>query len=455
LDSLCIVDGFCGAGGASLGIEMALGQSPTIGVNHDEDAIAVHAINHPSTIHFEQDIYTVDPHKATGGRQPYGAWWSPDCTHHSRAKGGKPLSNKRRGLPRAVTSWAARVRPRLNLVENVVDMLSWGPLDDNGRPRTKEAGRYFRHWIGTFRKLGYRVEWRKLRACDYGAPTTRERLYVIARLDGDPVWPSPTHGEPGNVLGLPSYLDAASCIDWSIPCRSIFDREKPLVPKTESRIARGIDKFVLNDPSPYIVGGNVPFLIQKGFGERVGQDPRTFDIRRPLSTVVAGGVKHELVVAFLARHFGGRGTPGSHLDEPMRTVTTQDHHGLVEAVLDGEPDRSEQVAAFLMAYYGTGTGQSLRRPLRTVTTRDRFALVTVHGVPHRITDIRTRHLVPRELARAQGFPDSYVFDRGAGGKRLSTSAQVRLIGNSVCPPVAAALVRANCAEHAIAHPAAA
>ena len=449
MSDLCIVDGFCGAGGASLAFEIALGQSPTIGVNHDEDAIAVHAINHPNTIHFEQDIYTVDPHEATGGRQPYGAWWSPDCTHHSRAKGGKPLSNKRRGLPRAVTSWASRVRPRLNLVENVVDMLSWGPLDENGRPRTNGVGRYFRNWIGTFRKLGYQVEWRRLRACDYGAPTTRERLYVIARLDGSPVWPAPTHGEPGNVFGLPAYRDAASCIDWSIPCRSIFDRDKPLVEKTEARIARGIDKFVLNDPNPYIVGGHVPFLVQLGFGEREGQDPRTFDIRRPLSTVVAGGVKHELVVAFLARHFGGRGTSGSRLDEPMRTVTTQDHHGLVEAVLDGEPDRSEKVAAFLMAYYGTGTGQSLRRPLRTVTTRDRFALVTVHGIPHRITDIRTRHLVPRELARAQGFPDSYRFDRGAGGKRLSVSAQVRLIGNSVCPPVAAALIHANCADVAV------
>lgn len=248
------------------------------------------------------------------------------------------------------------------------------------------------------------------------------------------------------MFGLPPHRDAASCIDWTVPCRSIFERERPLVEKTLARIARGIDKFLINDPDPYIVGGGAGFLIQKGFGERVGQDPRTFDIRRPLSTVVAGGVKHELAVAFLARHFGGSGTAGSRMDEPARTVTTQDHHALVEAVLDGEPDRSEQVAAFLMAYYGTGTGQSLRRPLRSVTTRDRFALVTIHGIEHRITDIRTRHLIPRELARAQGFPDSYVFNRGANGRALSTSAQVRLIGNSVCPPVGAAIVRANCED---------
>lgn len=441
---MLIVDGFAGGGGASTGIEWGAGCSPTIAINHDPEAIAMHAINHPATRHYCESIYKVRPEVATGGASPDFAWFSPDCTHFSRAKGGKPVSSKRRGLAWMVTAWAQRVQPAMIAVENVAELLTWGPLGADGRPCPRSSGRYFRAWVAKLRRLGYRVEWRKLRACDYGAPTTRERLYVLASLDGDPRWPLPTHGEPGNVLGLPPWRTAAECIDWSIPCRSIFDRDKPLVDKTLARIARGVRKFAIDDPSPFIVGGDrVPSIVQLGFGERPGQAPRVYDARKPLSTVVAGGVKHELVVAFLARHFGGRGTDGSSLREPMRTVTTQDHHALVTATLDGEPDRSEQVAAFLMAYYGTGEGSSLRAPMRTVTTRDRFALVTVDGYPHRITDIKTRHLTPRELATAQGFPADYVLDPVIDGKRLSATAQVRMVGNSVAPPVAAAIVRAN------------
>ena len=441
---MLIVDGFAGGGGASTGIEWGSGFAPTIAINHDPEAIAMHAINHPSTRHYCESIYKVRPEVATAGASPDFAWFSPDCTHFSQAKGGKPVSSGRRGLAWMVTAWAQRTSPRMIAVENVPQFLTWGPLDVNDRPRADAAGRYFRAWASKLRRLGYRVDWRRLRACDYGAPTTRERLYVLAGLECDPRWPEPTHGEPGNVLGLAPYRAAAECIDWTIPCRSIFDREKPLVAKTLARIARGVQKFVIDDPDPYIVGGDrAATLVQLSFGEREGQAPRVYDIRRPLSTVVAGGVKHALVVAFLARHFGGRGTPGSSLREPARTVTTQDHHALVTATLDGQPDRSEQVAAFLMSYYGTSTGSSLRAPLPTVTTHDRFALVTVHGVPHRITDIATRHLTPRELASAQGFPADYVLDPQIDGKPLSRTAQVRMIGNSVCPPVAAAIVRAN------------
>lgn len=437
---MLIIDGFAGGGGASLGIEMALGRSPSIAINHDEEAIAMHAANHPSTIHYTQSIFDVRPEVATNGVSPVLAWYSPSCTHFSRAKGGKPLSSQIRGLAWTVPSWAARIRPEVIVVENVPAFLTWGPLDENGRPRAKDTGRYYRQWVARLRQLGYHVEWRTLRACDYGVPTTRERLYVLATLKRRPVWPAPTHGGPGQ----PPHVAASTIIDWSVPCRSIFDRPKPLVTATLRRIARGIERFVIGDPDPYLVDAErAATLVQLGFGERPGQAPRTYDIRRPLSTVVAGGVKHELVVAFLARHFGGRGTPGSSLREPARTVTTQDHHALVTATLNGRPDRSEQVAAFLTTYNGTAVGASLRSPLPTVTTHDRFALVTVAGTQHRITDIMTRHLTPRELANAQGFPADYVLEAEVDGKKLSRSAQVRMIGNSVCPPVAAAIVAAN------------
>ena len=441
---MLIVDGFAGGGGASTGIEWGSGHAPTIAIDHDPEAIAMHAINHPATRHYCESIYKVRPEVATDGASPDFAWFSPDCTHFSQAKGAKPVCSKRRGLAWMVTAWAQRVRPRMIAVENVPAFLTWGPLDANGRPRASGTGRYFRAWVSKLHRLGYTVEWRKLRACDYGAPTTRERLYILASLDGAPRWPAPTHGEPGNVLGLAPYHAAAECIDWTIPCRSIFDRDKPLVDATLRRIARGVQRFVIDDPDPYLVGEDrAATLVQLGFGERPGQAPRVYDIRRPLSTVVAGGVKHELVVAFLARHFGGRGTVGSSLREPTRTVTTQDHHALVTATLDGKPDRSARVAAFLTTYNGTAIGSSLRAPLPTVTTHDRFALVTVAGHRHRITDIATRHLTPRELATAQGFPASYVLDPEIDGKRLSLSAQVRMVGNSVSPPVAAAIVRAN------------
>ena len=253
---MLIVDGFAGGGGASTGIEWGSGFAPTIAINHDPEAIAMHAINHPSTRHYCESIYKVRPEVATGGASPDFAWFSPACQHFSSARGGKPVTNRARGLAWMVTAWAQRVRPRLIAVENVVEWLTWGPLDENGRPRAKDAGRYFRAWCSKLRRLGYHVDWRNLRACDYGAPTTRERLYVLASLDGAPRWPAPTHGEPGNLLGLAPYRAAAECIDWSIPCRSIFDREKSLVAATLRRIARGVQRFVIDDPNPYIVDGD-------------------------------------------------------------------------------------------------------------------------------------------------------------------------------------------------------
>ena len=439
-----VVDLFAGGGGVTQGLEDA-GLDVDIAVNHDPEAIAMHAANHPRTRHLLDDVWKVKPRVATGGRRVRLLWASPNCTHFSRARGGKPRDLGNRSLSWSVVRWAREVRPDVIIGENVREWLDWGPLDENDQPDKARAGESFRRWVRELERLGYVVEWRVLRACDYGAPTTRERVFLVARCDGLPiVWPAPTHGAVGNILGLEPYGSAASCIDWTLPVPSIFDRDRDLVEATLNRLARGVRKFVLCD-DPFLVANDnaAATLIHLSNGERRGQAPRAYDIRDPLSTVVAGGVKHGLVVAFLARHFGGNGTSGSDLREPMRTTTTQDHHALVTATLDGRPDRSEQVAAFLTTYYSTAIGSDLRAPLPTVTTRDRFALVMVKGAPHRITDIGMRHLVPRELARANGFPDSYILDPLVDGKPLSRTAQVHKLGNCVCPVMARRLAEAN------------
>lgn len=422
-----LVDNFAGGGGASLGIEMALGRSPDIAVNHDPAAVALHAENHPATRHLCESVWDVDPTEVTDGRRVALAWFSPDCTHFSKAKGGKPRSKNIRGLAWVVIRWAKAVRPRVIILENVEEFKTWGPLLDDGMPDPSKRGATFRRWLEELEECGYKAEVRELRACDYGAPTTRKRLFVIARCDGEGIaWPEPTHGQE-------NYETAAECIDWSVPCPSIFERKRPLAENTHRRIARGIQKFTIDADEPFIAptsGPMSPSLIQTGYGERKGQAPRTLDLHQPLGTVVAGGTKHALVAAFLSKHYGGNYTgAGVDLGAPMHTVTAVDHHALV--------------SAFLTKYYGTSTGQALDEPTHTVTANHHLGLVAVRGERYRIADIGMRMLIPRELFRAQGFPDSYRIDIGLGGKPLTKTAQVRMAGNSVCPPIAAALVRAN------------
>jgi DNA (cytosine-5)-methyltransferase 1 len=494
-----VVDNFAGGGGASTGIELATGRSPDIAVNHDPEALAMHAANHPGTRHLREDVFDVDPVEVCGGRPVGLAWFSPDCTFHSKARGGKPFRDRRkalrrRGLAWVVTRWARAVHPRVICLENVEEFEDWGPLTAEGVPDPDRAGFTFRRWVAQLERAGYAVEWRQLRACDFGAPTTRKRLYVVARCDGAPiVWPTPTHG-PGRAE---PYRTAAECIDWSIPVPSIFERERPLAEATLRRIARGIQRYVIDAARPFVVpvagsavapvitehanasnprswradeplrtqcanvkGGHfalvAPTLVQTGYGERVGQAPRALDVQAPLGTVVGGGAKHALVTAFLAKHFGGNESPGSSLARSMDTVTARDHHGLVTAQLSlldriesPRRDHREEVRALLVKFYGNEReGHSLQLPLGTVTTKDRFGLVTVHGLPYAIVDIGMRMLQPRELFRAQGFPDAYVIDRGEDGAPLTKTAQVRMCGNSVAPPVAAALVAANLAQPA-------
>ncbi|WP_312990891.1 DNA cytosine methyltransferase [Atlantibacter hermannii] len=643
-----IVDNFAGGGGASTGIELATGRSVDIAINHDENAVAMHTTNHPDTLHYCESVFDVNPMAATAGRPVGLAWFSPDCRHFSKAKGSKPVEKEIRGLAWIVIRWALAVRPRVMMLENVEEFKTWGPLlDAEMRPDPTRAGETFEAFCGMLScgvpaghpalaecceflgiaadgeqaqqleaGLGYSVEHRELRACDFGAPTIRKRFFMVMRCDGVPVsWPEQTHGDPKSSAvqngKLKAWRTAAECIDWSLPAPSIFDRKKPLAENTLKRIARGIQRFVIDNASPFIVkcnhtstrtsydcfrgqalseplqtitkthgyaiavphltkfrsgatgqpltepaptitagtskrpGGNghalglveaalTPFLasnggseyqakprpldkpahtilktsraclvapvivrqfgasvghsadepsatitaggggksqmvtstlIQMGYGERPGQQPRVLQLEKPLGTVTAGGGKFGLVAANLVKHFGGNYSgPGAAMDAPAHTVTTTDHHGLVTSHLvklrgtcrDGqrtnEPmptitacglhvgevetmlavesydeQRADQVLAFLREYCGA----------------DSDGLVTVDGIVYRIVDIGMRMLQPHELYRAQGFPEWYIIDRDYRGVKYAKDKQVARCGNAVPPPFAEALVRAN------------
>jgi len=550
-----IIDLFAGGGGASVGIEAATGRCVDLAVNHDKAALEVHKANHPTTKHLPADIWDVRPADATRGAPVDLLWASPDCTHFSVAKGGKPRKQKIRSLAWAVVRWAKAVRPRVIFLENVSEFRGWGPLGPDDKPDKKRMGETFRRWKGQLERLGYKVDYRVLDASLYGAPTRRRRLFLVARCDGLPIrWPEPTHG-----TGRLPLRTAAECIDWSIPCPSIFERKKPLADKTLWRIAQGIRRFLMESSAPFIVGyhseragesarvepltdplptqttenrfglivptivgvggragqsgptaadapvGTItakndraliaptlikvnhgkretrgesiseplttvtatqrghalvaPTLIQTSYGERKGQRPRYLDLHKPLGTVVAGGQKHALVSAFLAKHFGG--VVGIPVTQPISTVTAVDHHGLATATLlrmnhddHGIPLEAPmptvtaggghiaEVRAFLTTYYGqdhTG-GQGLLEPMRTITAKHRLGLVTIEGTEYQIVDIGMRMLEPHELLRAQFGRFAETYDLSAA---LTKSAKVRLIGNSVCPEVAEAVVAAN------------
>lgn len=538
-----VVDLFAGGGGASTGIEQAIGRAVDVAINHDAEAISLHQANHPQTTHYCSDVFEVDPVAVTQGRPVGLLWASPDCKHFSKAKGGKPCSKKIRSLAWVVVKWAKAVRPRMIFLENVEEFQTWGPLNADNMPCPLRKGDTFRRWKQALENLGYVVEHRELRACDYGAPTIRKRLFLVARRDGLPiVWPEPTHAAPGTLpvkaKKLKPWRTAAECIDWSIPAPSIFERKKPLAEATCRRIAKGIMRYVVEAKEPFIVG----------VGGRAGQSPerplskplgtitskadaaicvatlapfltehanascqRTFASDEPLRTQCAQvkGGHFALVSAFLAKHYTG--VVGSDMADPMATVTTVDHHSLVTAnmvhmghgegknggkrfshgirsveepintitasgavgalvtsnliklrgtnvgsatdeplhTISAQGLHHAEVRAFLIKYYGTDQDPAMREPLHTITTKDRFGLVTVHGEEYAIVDIGLRMLTPRELYRAQGFPESYQIDLGADGKPLTKTAQVRMCGNSVCPPLSCAIVGANYSEISI------
>ncbi|PZS98280.1 DNA cytosine methyltransferase [Stenotrophomonas maltophilia] len=602
-----VVDLFAGGGGASEGLKQALGIDPALAYNHDELAIGMHAANHPLTQHHREDIWHADPRVDVAGR-PIG-WFhaSPDCTHFSQAKGGQPRSRKTRALSWVVLKWVGQLlradrlhgtntAPRIISMENVWQILTWGPLvakrcKDTGRvirmdgtvaargervpvenqqlvPDKRHSGRTWQQFVAALRVLGYAVEWRKLVASDYGAGTSRERLFLLGRRDGEPiVWPEASHGpSPGQT----PRVTAADCLDFSIPCPSIFTRPRPLAEATMRRIAKGVVRHVLQAADPFLVLGQAscadnsaaaaafiaehanasnqrtmaadeplrtvcagvkgghfsvvsPTLVQTGYGEREGQAPRALDLQRPLGTIVAGGVKHAVAAPHLVKFRGdsigtaatepvptitsGAGAvrpagaahalgvatafleqansgfcqgAGNDARDPVSTITasgSQQHlvaahptamtqnvvgndlrtplptvlagatrFAEVECRLSPEQEAGAlRVAAFLVKYYGSGIAVDLHDPMDTVTTKDRLALVTVHiqGTPYVIVDIGLRMLKPHELYRAQGFPPGYIIDRTANGTPLSTSAAVRMVGNSVSPPPLRALAEAN------------
>ena len=458
-----IVDNFAGGGGASIGIERAIGRAVDIAINHDPASIAMHSANHPHTRHLCESVWEVDPVEVTAGRPVGLAWFSPDCTHFSRAKGSVPVSKKIRGLAWVVIRWAKRVRPRVIILENVREFETWGPLNDDGRPCPIRKGQTFKRWIGCLRGQGYKVEMKVLDAADFGAPTHRRRLFLVARRDGQPiVWPSPTHVCPKKhkALGLAAWRTAAEIIDWTLTCHSIFltkeeakvvGVKRPLAEKTMARIARGIQRYVIENPKPFIVVCN-----------HGGEEFRGQSIEDPMCTLTASRDAHGLVMPFIAG-VGGRAGQSHEtgMAQPVGTVTAKNDRALAAAFLSkfygtnvgapvdgpaptitGQGNHIAEVRAFLIKYYGQGIGQDVGGPLHTVVSVDRFGLVTIHGEPYRIVDIGLRMLTPRELANAQGFPAGYILTGTARN-------QVARIGNSVSPPVAEALARANCTGKAV------
>lgn len=569
-DDEIVVDFFCGGGGAGTGLEMGLGRPVTVAKNHSPAAISMHTANHPAARHFTTDVFEGDPDEECQGR-PVG-WFhmSPDCTHHSQAAGGQPRKREIRNLSWIGLKWGGKKKPRVISLENVKQILQWGPLiakrdKATGRvmkldgtvaaigervpvqqqflvPDPKRRGITWSRFVQLLEDMGYQVEWRIIKACDFGAPTSRERLFMIARCDGQPiVWPEPTHAKHP-AKGQQKWRTAADCIDWSVPSKSIFGRKKDLAAATLRRVAKGMKKFVLDNPQPFIVpianwsgelaqsaaeplrtvtswprGGSFamasPVILP---ATHQGAD-RVNDPGEPLPTVTAanrgelmmaspvmigaGGPVYAgkpapadqpmgtlmtqnhraLVTAFIEQANGGfNTTPAKGADEPLTTVTNTgsqqrlvtaslatlrrncvgrpvddlvptmtagaEHHALVEYKLSPEHEEGAlRVAAFLISYYGTENTSAADAPAPTVTTKDRLGLVTVFvkGTPYVIVDICLRMLQPHELYRAQGFPASYIIDKGADGKMFTKTEQVHMCGNSVSPPPMAALASAN------------
>lgn len=438
-----IVDSFAGGGGASTGIELACGKPVTIAINHDPDAIAMHMANHPYTEHYQESVWDIDPVEVCKGRNVGLAWFSPDCKHFSRAKGGKPVSKNIRGLAWVAVKWAAKAKPRVIMLENVPEFQTWCRIGKDGQPDFKHKGENFRSFVHALQHLGYEVKWQELKACDYGAPTIRKRFFLIARCDGKPiVFPKPTHGTG---KGLLPYHSAAECIDWSIPCKSIFGRSKPLAENTMKRIARGLDKFTIKSDKPFIVTCN-----HGGDGFR-GQD-----IVLPLNTVTQK-CTDGIVIPSISKYFGG--VTGSEITEPMPTVTAIDHNALVAPSLiqyhtetsksevrgqalnepimtvDGSP-RYALTAAHIIKYYsGDDNYSSVKDPLHTITTKERNALVESHLCILRHNEDGRPITEPLPTITTSGAHFAEVrtkIVKYSAGTNIENWAEVRKMLNSYC-----------------------
>lgn len=503
-----IVDSFAGGGGASTGIELATGRPVDIAINHDPDAILMHKTNHPRTEHIQASVWDVDPVEVCAGRPVGLLWASPDCKHFSKAKGGKPVDKHIRGLAWIVLRWAGTVRPRVIILENVEEFQTWGPVR-RGRPVKSKAGQTFTKWLGQLRDLGYDVEWRELVAADYGAPTTRKRFFLIARCDGRPiVWPERTHAprdsEAVKAGKLKPWRSAAEIIDWSATGYSIFASKRelkekygvnavrPLADNTLRRVIRGVDKFTLKSGKPFIFQckfDNQPQSVDNPLGTITAvnshhviapsliqyhterhEHVRGQDVTETLMTIDAAN-RYGLAAASLTAYYGAE-RDGQNAEAPLRTITARDRAGLT--------------LASLVKMKGTNLGGAASEPVQTITAGgghhgvvttevrkaepgaelhnwpkirgllniycgyaladDEVLLLELGGTWYFIADIGLRMLIPRELYRANGFPDDYIIDRDYTGREYPKFKQTARCGNAVPPPFAEALVRANLPE---------
>ena len=439
-----IVDSFAGGGGASTGIELATGRPVDIAINHDPDAILMHKTNHPRTEHIQASVWDVDPVEVCAGRPVGLLWASPDCKHFSKAKGGKPVDKHIRGLAWIVLRWAGTVRPRVIILENVEEFQTWGPVC-RGHPVKSKAGQTFHKWLSQLQALGYAVEWRELVAADYGAPTTRKRFFLVARCDGAPiVWPEPTHAPAGSRDVLEGrkkpWRSAAEIIDWSLPCPSIFDtreqiREKyglsaqrPLRPNTMRRVIRGVDKFAIKNPEPFLVvvnhagdfrgqdaaaplqtvtakhGHGVASPVMAPLTMHNNENATGTGITEPVNTITSSGAGgHQMVITPTLAAIGqtGGGERGRKITEPTHTQVSKAEECMVApALIQYHTEQTERVrgqgvadplmtidasnryglaAASLVKYYGSDQhGQNIGDPLHTVTAKDREAVLAAN-----------------------------------------------------------------------------
>ena len=484
-----IVDNFAGGGGTSTGIELATGRVVDVAVNHDPAAIRMHRTNHPYTRHYQESVWDIDPRKVCEGHPVGLAWFSPDCKHFSKAKGGKPVEKKIRGL-----AWAGLVRPRVIILENVEEFQTWGPVR-RGKPVKSRKGETFCKFVFQLQNLGYAVEWRELVAADYGAPTTRKRFFLIARCDGKPiVWPRPTHAPRDSAAvrsgELQPWRSAAEIIDWTLPCPSIFDSKeeikekyglmavRPLKPNTMRRIIRGVDKFTVKSGSPFIVQCN-----HAGAGHMKSPD-------EPLGTVLARHTEGVVTPCLMAIGQTKGGDRSRSVQKPTHAPPLIQYHteqsDRVRASGLEDQINTAVSAAHICKFKGQDIGQRLTTPLHTITAsagefaavevivtkyradedirhwpkirqllneycgynleEDEVILLRLYGAWWFIADIGLRMLTPKELYAANGFPPDYIIDRDYLGNRYVKSDQVARCGNAVPPPFAAALVRANFPE---------
>lgn len=471
-----IVDSFAGGGGTSTGIELATGRVVDFAINHDPDAILMHRTNHPHTVHYQSSVWDVDPEEECGG-SPVGLFWaSPDCKHFSKAKGGKPVDKKIRGLAWIVLRWAGKVHPRVIILENVEEFQTWGPVR-RGKPVKSKAGQTFRQFVRQLEALGYAVSWRELVAADYGAPTTRKRFFLIARRDGRPiVWPEPTHApadSPDVQAGKKKpWRSAAEIIDWSLPCPSVFDTrqqikekygltaQRPLRPNTMRRVARGIDKFVIKSAHPFLI----PWTVTNT------TNSTGHPVTEPMDTARTGGGGGQILTAASLIQYHteqNEGVRGQEITEPLRTIDAANRYGLTAASLvkfhgastGGSPKETAGgghhgivTIKIVKAEAGADLGHwpEIRELLNTycgytLGPQD-VILLGIGGAWFFLADIGLRMLIPRELYRANGFPDDYKIDRDYLGNEYKKSKQVARCGNAVPPPFAEALVRANLPE---------